>query len=101
RSGIFVLGITLQLVPSQCSTRVCANSPLFVRLPTAQTSSAELAATAYSVLSPSVPGLGLGVILQPVPFQCRINVVWSRALPLLALPTAHTSDAEITATPLS
>src|SRR5688572_16308421 len=79
--------------------RVCANSPLFVRLPTAQTSFAELAATPYGAFSPAVPGLGLGTIVQLVPFQCRIKVVWSGP-PLVALPTAQTFEEEMASTPL-
>src|SRR5688572_21488800 len=81
--------------------RVCAYSLLFVRLPTAQPSFAELASTAYSALSPAVPGLGLGTICQLVPSQRRVNVVWSRALPLEVLPTAHAFDGEMATTPLS
>src|SRR5215217_6772458 len=92
--------MTLQLVPSQCSASVCARS-LVVKLPTAQTSLAEVAATAYKLLSPADPGLGLGMILQLAPSQCMTNVVWSRRTPLVPLPTAHASDEEMATMPLS
>ena len=55
---------TVQLLPSQCSIRVCA--PLM--LPTAQTLAGDTAATAVSTLSsPPWAGLGLGTIVQPEP----------------------------------
>src|SRR5258707_12962143 len=59
----FGLGTIVHLVPSQCSIRVL-NAPPVLKEPTAQTSLAEVAATALSVADP--PVLGLGLTIQPV-----------------------------------
>src|SRR5260370_12149262 len=58
----FGLGTIVHLVPSQCSIRVL-NAPPVLKEPTAQTSLAEVAATALSVADPV---LGLGLTTQPV-----------------------------------
>src|SRR5439155_7763860 len=63
---------------------------------TAQTSFVETAATA---LRPSDPVLGLGTMLQLVPFQCSISV-WRSPLLVPWYPTAQTSFVETAATPL-
>src|SRR5260221_13066785 len=57
----FGLGTIVHLVPSQCSIRVL-NAPPVLKEPTAQTSLAEVAATALSVADPV---LGLGLTIQP------------------------------------
>jgi hypothetical protein len=63
--------------------------------PTAQALRAEVAATAYSSVSPT--GVGLGTRAQAVPSQCRMSV-----LPLFtAPPTAQALRAEVAATPKS
>src|SRR5258708_15536388 len=59
----FGLGTIVHLVPSKCSIRVL-NAPPVLKEPTAQTSLAEVAATALSVADP--PVLGLGLTIQPV-----------------------------------
>ena len=65
-------------------------------VPTAQASSAEVAATPSS----TVPALrfGLGTCFQVVPFQCRIRVSELPWLTLLVLPTAQAFRAEVAAT---
>src|SRR5258706_6372727 len=57
----FGLGTIIQRVPSQCSIRVLKAPPV-LKEPTAQTSLAEVAATALSVADPV---LGLGLTVQP------------------------------------
>src|SRR5215472_7868329 len=92
------LATALQLVPFQCSIRVCV-APLALgrKSPTAQTSPAETAVTPFSSLF-CVLALGLGTTLQLVPFQCSMRV-WDGPKPeTTKLPTAHTSWAETAAT---
>src|SRR5262249_41345593 len=96
------LGTTLHVRPFQCSVRVCAGpNPATVKLPTAQTSLLETAATPSRMLS-APPGLGLGTTLHLWPFQCSASV--SRGLPEAAWknPTAQTSvlEAALTASRL-
>src|SRR6266849_3769835 len=71
----FGLGTTLQLVPSQCSVRVCCICGVLPIpcVPTAQMSFVEMAVTPLSMLS-SVPIFGLGTMVQFVPSQCSISV---------------------------
>ena len=61
--------------------------------PTAHTSLADTAVTPFRAGSPDAR-LGLGTMLQAVPFQCSISV-W-----VPEYPTAHTSLADIAATPV-
>src|SRR5215469_12457531 len=82
---------TLHLVPFQCSIRV-----LPLAYPTAQTSLAELVATACREL---VLRVGLLTTLQLVPFQCSIQVQYPRLES--SSPTAQTELAELAATALS
>src|SRR6516165_3865788 len=89
-------GMMLQAVPSQCSIRAFSK-PCSLRSPTAQTSFAEMAATALR-LSPSTNGLLTS--LQAVPSQCSINCSPKSGLlgPIFA-PTAQTSLLAVPATP--
>src|ERR1041385_9245606 len=69
--------------------------------PTAQTSFAATPSTAFKTLPLYVPGLGLGMMLQLVPFQCSVNVCKGIELGSAPWPTAQMSLAEIAATPFS
>src|SRR5262249_53737185 len=69
-------------------------SPPVVKLPTPQTSVAEVVATPPSWLTS--PGLGLGTSFQAVPFQRRISVSW--VVLVLRVPTAQALPAEVAAT---
>src|SRR5579871_3881332 len=88
------LGTTVQLFPFQCSMRVRA--PMLPgAVPTAQTSAADAAYTAYSE-SP-VPLFGLFTIFQEDPFQCSMSV---RVLtPEKYSPTAQALSGEVAVTP--
>src|SRR5579863_4781836 len=57
----------------------------------------SLAETAITLFKefPFTPGLGLGIMLHVVPFQCSMSV----CCPTLLLPTAQTLLAETAATP--
>ena len=81
----------LQLVPSQCSTKVPEGLN-----PTAQTLFDAGAVTPVRLLP--CRSLGLETTLQVVPFQCSINV-FSVDLKGFTLPTAHTSLLAGPATP--
>src|SRR5262249_55623316 len=81
------LDTTLQLEPSQCSTRAL----LCPSFPTAQTSFDEVAVTAYRLSAG-----GLSILVQLLPSQCSINDP-----PAFCLPTAHTSLLATAATPRS
>ena len=71
--------------------------------PTAQTSSAEAAETAYSTLRVSPAGFGLGTMLQPLPSWCWVRVRLTKGGPSGSWdqPTAHASLSESAATPRS
>src|SRR5690349_19501091 len=79
----------LQLFPFQCSV----NGPSSWN-PAAQTSLAEIAATAARPLFPCGLGFGLGTALQLVPSQCSITAVgWAENPPVGTpgpVPTAQT-----------
>jgi hypothetical protein len=66
-------------------------------LPTAHALAAEVAVTASSLLL--IPGSGLGIWVQRVPFQCRIRLLPPGG-PLPKSPTAQTSLAETAQTPV-
>jgi hypothetical protein len=85
------LDTTLQLVPSQCSTKALLDVEL---APTAQALFNAGAVTPCSILPVGI--VGLGTSLQLVPFQCSIRV----ALLVPPDPTAHTSLLAAAATPL-
>src|SRR5258707_15733629 len=84
-SGIFGLGMTLQLVPFQCWTSVWLSPPSLVT-PTAQTLLFETAATPNNRLN--VPRFGFGTTCHDVPSQCSMTASPPE------LPTAHTSLLE-------
>src|SRR5258708_15538522 len=69
------LGTMLHWVPSQCSMRVRDTLLLasLEELPTAQASPDEIATTPLSWFDTNFV-LGLGTILQLVPFQCSMSV---------------------------
>src|SRR5262249_44039588 len=94
------LATTLQLVPFQCSASVCPVPVVLRNRPTAHTSLAETAAAAARLLNP-VLALGLGTVLQLVPFQCSISVCVAPLGPGRKSPTAQTSLPETTVTPFS
>ena len=89
------LGTTLHAEPFQCSVSVCSMAP-FEYQPTAQTSSALRASTAYRRFAPT-PTFGLGTTDHPVPSQCTMSV----CSPGSVYPTPHTSPAETALTPTS
>src|SRR5262249_12435257 len=92
-------GISVQLVPSQCSSSAWV-APLVVDVPavraepTAQTSWEERAATALSVLSVAVR-FRLGTTAQETPSPCPVRV------PPADWPTAQRSVGATAATPCS
>src|SRR5258707_13802424 len=45
----------------------------------------------------TVPGFGVGTVVQPEPFQCSMRV--ASAVPLSSAPTAQASHGESTVTP--
>ncbi len=70
----FGLATTAQLEPVRRSIRVRSAVPSEIS-PTAQMLLAEVAATAFSMLSsPGGPALALGTLLQAVPVQCTVSV---------------------------
>src|SRR5262250_1919250 len=73
------------------------SSELARYLPTAQAFVAEVAATPNRLVSDV--GLGLGVLFQAWPFQCRAMVA-PAPLPVLNSPTVQTFVADVAATPL-
>src|SRR6516162_1201636 len=84
----------LQLVPSQCSTKVPLGLP-----PTAQTLLGEIAATSLSSV-PSTVAVGVETTLQLLPFQCSVNDSPASGLSGPCLnPTAQTSLLAAAATP--
>src|SRR6266571_1951966 len=90
---VLALGLetTLQLVPSQCSIRVCAiPEPVRAKVPTAQTSVVETATTPRRTLP--VPAVGLATTLHFFPSQCSMSACMS-PLAVVNSPTAHTSVA--------
>src|SRR5215470_15105560 len=78
-------GLTVQVVPFQCSMRAGAPPPASAHTlqPAAQISVDEMALMLFS--TEEVPVFGLLTIFQAVPFQCSTNVVR-----INCLPTAHT-----------
>src|SRR5215471_17833267 len=71
-----------------------------VKLPTAHALLPETAVMPRRLLA--MPSLGLGTLVQALPFQCSIRVFWP-VLTLLApvLPTAHAFEGDSAATPLN
>ena len=86
------VGTMVQLVPSQCaaSGSVCLNDVRPIE-PTAQTSFAAAAETAFS-FSSNRTTLGVGTWDHAVPFQCSASMTWpSSSFGPRKLPTAQAS----------
>src|SRR4051794_11216997 len=87
-------GDTVHAAPSQCSTRIRSEWLGVLKYPTAQASSDEAVATAWSTV-PFGPWAGAATPDQPVPSQCSTS---GRSWDLPDEPTAQASVDEPTAT---
>ena len=67
------LAATVQVVPFQCSIRVCSKACASVYSPTAHASDGPTAATPERKF-PLSPGDGLGTTAHEAPSQCSISV---------------------------
>src|SRR5215472_132659 len=86
------VGTMVQLVPSQCAAigSVCLNDVRLIE-PTAQTSFAAAAETAFS-FSPDPTTLGVATWDHALPFQCSASMTWpSSSFGPRKLPTAQAS----------
>src|SRR6266571_370838 len=96
------VGTMVQLVPSQCaaSGSVCLNDVRPIE-PTAQTSFAAAAETAFSFSSNRMT-FGVGTWDQALPFQCSASMTWpSSSFGPRKLPTAQASVLVRASTALS
>src|SRR5689334_9442790 len=84
---------TDHLVPSQCMARPSAE----IESPTAQTSSADTAETAWITFE-LAPTCGIGITDHDAPSQCIVNASWRGRAGSPYSPTAQTSRAEVPTT---